>query len=512
MEYLRKTLGQIRGRVWLVAFSLQLGIGAGGWLLYDKYDFAFTQLAIGFVIVTAIGALLTAWVASHAASLPLAAFGKAITHISPSASGPAPNTNTLRIGREYVTKLVYQLYEIASMQDNKELAEHKREATQASSILTHLPLPVLVFSKEQKVTFGSDASLSYLQIQSSELFGKLLFDCVDLEFPSDFTLESWVRDCQQHKAVDSAYWRRVRIRLKDDQQTLRQCDIAGYYSRDNPSGIEFIIVLFDRTEEYAQDDQALSFVALAVHELRAPLTMMRGYIEVFEDELAGKLDAEMTEFMNRMLGAAQQLSTFTNNILNLARIEENQLTLKLHEESWEEIVRHAVGDMTLRARALSKNITYEVEPGLPAAAADRISIYEVLCNLLDNAIKYSGKSNEIKLKSSKNSAGMIETVIEDKGVGIPQNVLPTLFEKFHRNFRTRSQVSGTGLGLYLSKAIVNAHGGDIWVKSKLGEGTTIGFTLKPYSMLADEQKSGNNKDDMVRTAHGWIKNHSLYRR
>jgi signal transduction histidine kinase len=136
----------------------------------------------------------------------------------------------------------------------------------------------------------------------------------------------------------------------------------------------------------------------------------------------------------------------------------------------------------------------------------------VICNLLDNALKYSGQAKEITLSVHQTKDNLIETVVADKGIGIPTSVLPSLFEKFHRNHLTRDQVGGTGLGLYLSKAIVNAHGGDIWVKSKEGEGTSVGFTLQPYSSLADNLKSGNNKDDMVRTAHGWIKNHSLYRR
>ncbi|MES2971923.1 MAG: ATP-binding protein [Patescibacteria group bacterium] len=512
MEHLNKAIGQIRSRILFLAVITQVIIGLGCYLLYDNGVLPLVLAGVVFAAMTISGSLLIAWQAGKLARVPLEAFGNAIIHISPSENAPAPQTDQLRIGSEYVTRLVYQLYQVASMQDNKILAEHKREATQASNILTHLPLPILVFNKQQIITFGSDSSLSYLALDSSKVFGKSLFDAVDLEFPSEFTLESWVNDCQKNKATDTAYWRRVQIQLKDDAGTLRQCDMAGYYNRDNPTGIEFIVTLFDRTEEYTQDYQALSFVALAVHELRTPLTMMRGYIEVFEDELAGKLNPEMTEFMNRMLGAAQQLSTFTNNILNVARVEENQLTLKLHEEKWEEMVKHAGGDMALRARALGKNISYQIEPGLPTVAIDRVSIYEVLCNLLDNAIKYSDKTTEIELKSHKTKDGLIETTIQDHGVGIPMNVLPSLFEKFHRNFRNRSQVSGTGLGLYLSKAIVNAHGGDIWVKSKEGEGTTIGFTLKPYSMLADELKSGNNKDEMVRTAHGWIKNHSLYRR
>jgi two-component system sensor histidine kinase VicK len=88
--------------------------------------------------------------------------------------------------------------------------------------------------------------------------------------------------------------------------------------------------------------------------------------------------------------------------------------------------------------------------------------------------------------------------------------MANLFTKFYRDHRNRAQIGGTGLGLYLSKSIITAHGGNIWVKSKEGQGSTFGFTLLPYAKLTEGQKSGNA--ELVRGAHGWIKNHSLYRR
>jgi len=106
---------------------------------------------------------------------------------------------------------------------------------------------------------------------------------------------------------------------------------------------------------------------------------------------------------------------------------------------------------------------------------------------------------------------MIETSVQDFGLGITTSIMPNLFTKFYRDHRNRAQIGGTGLGLYLSKAIIDAHGGSIWVRSKPGEGSTFGFTLVPYAQLTEESKrSGNN--EIVRGAHGWIKNHSLYRR
>lgn len=513
MEHLRSTIGQIRSRVWLVSMASQLLVSMAGYYLYSTHRLPVMVLAGLLFICMSLVSLLVAFTAGMLARAPLEAFGNAIMHIAPESTGvAAPSLEHLKIGRQYITSLAYQLYQIASLQNNTLLAEHRREATQASDILTHLPVPLFVFNKQQIVTFSSDEALTYCGLDSAHMFGKPLFEAVDLEFPNDFTLESWVNDCQQDKVTDTAYWRQVRINLHDEASTLRQCDMAGYYNRDNPKGVEFIVTLFDRTDEYAQDDQSLGFVALAVHELRTPLTLMRGYIEVFEDELAGMLNPELTEFMHRMKASSQQLSTFVNNILNVARIEADQLTLKLTEEDWAKTIQHAGDDMKLRVSGTGKTISYDIAPDLPSAAVDRVTIYEVLCNLMDNAVKYSGNSKEIEIKSSIRKDGLIETTIQDFGVGIPTSVIPSLFEKFHRNHRNRAQISGTGLGLYLSKAIISAHGGEIWVTSKEGAGTTVGFTLKPYSALADELKSGNNKDDMVRTAHGWIKNHSLYRR
>jgi signal transduction histidine kinase len=146
----------------------------------------------------------------------------------------------------------------------------------------------------------------------------------------------------------------------------------------------------------------------------------------------------------------------------------------------------------------------------PAVGADHISISEVINNLIDNAIKYSGASKVINIETKVNQEGLVETTVQDFGVGIPSSIMPNLFTKFYRDHRNRAQIGGTGLGLYLSKAIVTAHGGTIWVRSKEGEGSTFGFTLLPYEKLAAVQKAGES--DVTRSAHGWIKNHSLYRR
>jgi len=120
-------------------------------------------------------------------------------------------------------------------------------------------------------------------------------------------------------------------------------------------------------------------------------------------------------------------------------------------------------------------------------------------------------SKTIAIETHLTTDGLVETTVQDFGLGISASIMPNLFTKFYRDHRNRAQIGGTGLGLYLSKAIVAAHGGTVWVRSKESEGSTFGFTLLPYDRLTEELKRSGNQE-ITRSAHGWIKNHSLYRR
>jgi len=165
--------------------------------------------------------------------------------------------------------------------------------------------------------------------------------------------------------------------------------------------------------------------------------------------------------------------------------------------------------MELRARVHNKKLIFDISDDLPTIAVDKVCIYEVMSNLIDNAIKYTHTDENIKI-SSYVKDGQIETTVTDKGVGIPIDSMDHLFDKFYRAHQNKNSIGGTGLGLYLSRAIIVAHGGNIWVRSKEGEGSTFGFTLPIYSSVADQIKNEDNSG-IVRGAHGWIKNHSLYR-
>ncbi len=511
MDNLGRLSEQIRNYAFVVFGLGSLCLIAVGLLLFKQIQLN-TWVILGILLTVGfIISLIGSYVMTKRVLEPVRFLQQAILHVSPDHVGTAPpNFEKSRIGRELVTSLSLQIYQLASSSPLSATKTVSKTVDMATDIANHVPLPLLVVDKTQLIVFANEAASNYLHIPVNEITGKNLYSVLDLSFPNEKTLDAWLSDCRANKVTATNSWDRIRLKLAGSKKPL-QLDLAAYYGKEDPSGAETILALFDHSERYSQDDEAASYVALAVHELRTPLTILRGYIEVFEDELKDKLTPELTDFMKKMEASAEALAAFVNNILNVARVEENQLTLDLREESWEDIVKSACEDMQLRAQVHGKNITYLVAKDLPTVAADKVSIYEVLNNLLDNAIKYSGTSKEITVKSSLTKDGLVETTIQDLGVGIPESVMPNLFDKFYRSHRSRAQIGGTGLGLYLSKAIVNAHSGNIWVQSKEGQGTTFGFTLLPFDQLAAELKNNDNKE-ITRGAHGWIKNHSMYRR
>lgn len=514
MDHISRLKAQVFIRVFL-ATTFIVGLALTAWYFVVEQAIIDSLLgAIGVLTAIVVVLLTTAHLLTQKLVEPTEKLSQAILHVAPGheeVQSSAPNLDSIKIGRELISSMALQVYQLASgtPQSTAESTTRRESLIQAVNVINHLPLPLFILNSAQQITNASKAGIAYSAVSSAELFGKPIEEHLRMEFPKDYTLGQWIEECQQNKVTSTEFWERVRITTADEQ--TKQCDMSAHYNRDSPSGTEFIITIFDRTERYNQDDESLSFVALAVHELRTPLTMLRGYIEVFEDELGDSLNKELQDFMHKMNVAAGQLTIFVNNILNVARIEQNQLMMNLREAKWESTIDSVLNDMDIRANINGITIERHIDSDLPTAGIDDVSIYEVIANLIDNAIKYSGQSKKIIVKSTVGKTGYIETTVQDFGVGMPPSVTENLFEKFYRNHRTRGKVGGTGLGLYLTKAIISAHGGQVWVHSKEGQGSTFGFSVVPYNQLSEELKKSGNKD-IVRQSHGWIKNHSMYRR
>lgn len=483
-----------------------------GWWFSSIHTQKYLLIIVGVGTGAVVISLITAWYVSKLIAEPLQAIWQAILHISPTEHGiAAPKVDKLRLGRELVTSLLGQIYQLSDVSEKTEsIAQEERKNLSHNFIAQSLPLPLFILDAAENIKFANQAAADYIGIKTANLINKNIYMVLDMSFPSESTFDSWLKSTKTAKATASNTWERVKLSVRDNHPE-HLFDLAAYYNRDNPDNIESMLILFDHTKSYSQDEQAISFVALSVHELRTPLTLLRGYIEVFEEELSDKVDDELKDFMDKMKAQAEQLMAYVNNILNVARIDNDQLELRLQDAAWSEVLKSAIQALSLRAKVRGMTLHCHIEGDLPAVGIDRLSITEVINNLVDNAIKYSGTSKVINIKAHLTNDGLVETTVQDFGLGISTSILPNLFTKFYRDHHNRAQIGGNGLGLYLSKAIVTAHGGNLWVRSKENEGSTFGFTLVPFDQLSKQAQQDGNQE-LVRGAHGWIKNHSLYRR
>lgn len=511
MDFFNKYRHQIARRIFVPQFLAGVVTIAVTWFCYQYFEDDPFVLLLIFVSSYTISTLFASAFILRDSVEPVQNLWNVIQFVAPNSDQHvSPDLDHAKVGKEMVSNLANHIYQLASVVDDIEKTKTVASRdVHTSFVASALPLPLVVVNSKDEIVYTNEVACKYFDIAMNEFEGKNVYTTLDMSFANDSTLEKWLHNARSKSVTANNQWERVRIGLPG-QSNSKQFDLAAHYNRSNPLDYETMLVFFDHSEIYSQDDQAMSFVALTVHELRTPLTLLRGYIEVFNDEIGPTLDPELKNFMTKMDASAQQLTAFVNNILNVAKIEDNQLTLQLHEDNWADIIESVVSDLSIRASVRGITIKTDVAANLPTVGVDRYSIYEVIANLLDNAIKYSKGTSEIYLTAQVNADGMVETSVKDFGLGIDASILPHIFDKFYRNHRNRAQIGGTGLGLFLSRAIVQAHGGQISVNSKTNEGSTFTFTVLPFSKLSEADKQAASSG-LIRGAHGWIKNHSMYR-
>ncbi len=436
---------------------------------------------------------------------PLKFIWQAIVHFSPQNDLESPDINKLKTGKSFMTNLNQQLITLVDkpIQNN-----HTKD--KLNFIFNNLPLPTLIINDQNKIIFSNQLFAKYINKNLSDILNQSLDDLTDMIFSDQENLENWINKIRQKRITDFKIFSRIKMNIQNNLPE-KQFDLAVYFNNQNNYQIELILMIIDRTREYQQDDQAVSYVALSIHELRTPLTLLRGYIEIMKEELVSYDNLELKDFLVKMDATAQQLTAFVNNVLNVSRIDNDQLKLNIHPEDWALTLTEAIKSLQIRALVRGIVINLKIDPNLPLVAIDKISTIEVLSNLIDNAIKYSNNSKVINVKSFLNQAGIVETIVEDFGVGINANILEHIFTKYYRDHHNRSQIGGTGLGLYLCRSIVQAQSGSIWVNSKVNQGTDIHFTVLTVNQFKAKNPDFNSNQDFTSTAHGWIKNHSLYR-
>jgi signal transduction histidine kinase/ActR/RegA family two-component response regulator len=219
------------------------------------------------------------------------------------------------------------------------------------------------------------------------------------------------------------------------------------------------------------------FVATVSHELRTPLTAIKGSIDLLTRELAGSLEPAQVELLSICDTHCHRILSIVNDILDISRSEASSLSISLDRVDPAACIRTAVRDMETLAAESGIDIRMELEPDLGALRADELRLSQVLTNLISNAIKFSPQGTTVWVRGRRAPEG-VEISVVDSGCGIREADLPRLFSRFTQlESGPKRRAGGTGLGLVISKAIVEAHGGRIWVESTEGAGSTFSFLI-----------------------------------
>ena len=243
----------------------------------------------------------------------------------------------------------------------------------------------------------------------------------------------------------------------------------------------------DITERKEIDRMKEEFISVVSHELRTPITSIKGFLELVMEGDPKSFTDEQRSFLEAAERNTHRLERLVNDLLDISRMEAGRLTVDKTGFDLRQVVEQVLAEM--RVDIETKEIDVSTK-GMATAApvwADQGRIAQILANLLNNAIKYSppGKAVEIAIRPRSDDLQLVQLDVRDQGPGISVGDIQNLFQKFYRvdNSSTRSTV-GIGLGLAISKALVELHGGDIWVESEVGKGSTFSFTL-PTAPAAD---------------------------
>jgi two-component system, NtrC family, sensor histidine kinase KinB len=238
------------------------------------------------------------------------------------------------------------------------------------------------------------------------------------------------------------------------------------------------VVLADVTNLRRLDEMKSGMLSVVSHELRTPLTSIRMGVHLLLEERLAALTPQQNDILVAMREDSDRLNTIVENLLDMGRIEAGRALMDLKPEPAERVVSEATEAMTAAYHDKGVELIVDVPGDIPPVLVDHTRIGHVFSNLLTNALKYTPPGGQVKVAASAEDGGeFVRFSVQDSGAGIPRQYLERIFERF---FRVPGQTGGTGagLGLAITKEIVEAHGGRVAVESSPGKGSTFSFTLQ----------------------------------
>lgn len=269
------------------------------------------------------------------------------------------------------------------------------------------------------------------------------------------------------------------------KNSLKMITVAGdvplsltfspYVFSDQKKG--YLVTFHNLSQEHQLEEMKVDFVSMAAHELRTPLTAIRGYASLLQMHYATHLEDSAKELLTRLIVSTTNLANLIDNLLSVSRIERNSMIIEAKPIDLPIILNDIFESFKQQAQTKKQNFTLSVPEHMPKIMADPFRIGQVFINLISNAINYTPEGGSIAV-IVQNKGDHLEIAIQDSGEGIPADALPRLFTKFFRVSGSLEQGSkGTGLGLYITKSIIEMHHGKIWAESTVNKGSIFTFTL-----------------------------------
>lgn len=261
------------------------------------------------------------------------------------------------------------------------------------------------------------------------------------------------------------------------------------YTEVNTESHGIMCVIHDITERYELDKSRREFVADVSHELRTPIQCIRGAAETVL-ECPG-LPADMRDdFLRMAIDECDRMTRIVGDLLVLSRLDNRRTEWKIETFTMDDFLGRMHDIMSGEAAARGHTLAFDCEPNIPAVTADKEKLQQALINVISNSVKYTKNGGRIEVSAKAEANGVLINV-RDNGMGIPAEDIPRLFERFYRVEKARtSDAGGTGLGLAITKEIVDAHGGQIWVESEPGKGTSTWIRIPYECKLANDEQSG----------------------
>ena len=357
----------------------------------------------------------------------------------------------------------------------KTLNEISKEKNKIETILNYMTDGVIAFNIDGEVVHANPASKLMLGVNE--------FDMNFNEFSNRYNLGITIEEMLYLEIFSTK-----EANLSFDNKYIQAYFAMSTNDQKKAEGI--IAVLHDITVQQKLDNMRREFVANVSHELRTPLTSIKSYSETLMD---GALEDTETayRFLNVINSEADRMTRLVKDLLQLSRLENEQLQWNMQPFGFESLIRSSVEKIELSAKEKGQIIECFSIGDKPQVLADKDRIEQVLLNVLTNAIKYTPKEGKITVYIGKMYSDAYVKVV-DSGIGIPEEDIKRVFERFYRVDKARSrEMGGTGLGLSIAKEIIEAHKGSIGITSQLGKGTEVTVRLPIYY---DDQAS---KEDVI---------------